>query len=150
MYKNLDAKRDFMEENINEIMLVDTRAKRLLSYIIKYLGLSTTLNDKRIELFVMSLAENDEPDYDILTDIVMDIKGLNVKPLDYLTNRKERIFTKDEVVKIIPSLSEYFNQIPIRSNYICGGEFMIKIEGDYFKIFDSRDRRLFDPIYVRR
>ena len=150
MYKNLDAKRDFMEENINEIMLIDTRAKRLLSYIIKHLGLGTTLNDKRIELFVMSLAENDEPDYDILTDIVMDIKGLNVKPLDYLTNRKERIFTKDEVVKIIPSLSEYFHQIPIRSNYTCGDGFMIKIEGDYFKIFDSRDRRLFDPIFVRR
>ena len=149
MYKNSDAKRDFMEENINEIMLVDTRAKRLLSYIIKHLGLGTTLNDKRIELFVMSLTENDEPDYDILTDIVMDIKGLNVKPLDYLTNRKERIFTKDEVVKIIPSLSEYFYQIPIRTKYTCG-EFMIKIEGDYFKIFDSRDRRLFDPIFVRR
>ena len=149
MYKNLDAKRDFMEENINEIMLVDSRAKRLLSYIIKHLGLGTTLNDKRIELFVMSLAENDEPDYDILTDIVMDIKGLNVKPLDYLTNRKERIFSKDEVVKIIPSLSEYFHQIPIRTNYTCG-DFMIKIEGDYFKIFDPRDRRLFDPIFVRR
>ena len=80
----------------------------------------------------------------------MDIKGLNVKPLDYLTNRKERIFTKDEVVKIIPSLSEYFHQIPIRSNYTCGDGFMIKIEGDYFKIFDPRDRRLFDPIFVRR
>ena len=153
MNKELEAKRDFMKDNINEVMLVDTRAKRLLTYILNKLGLSKTLDDPRIEAFVMSLNEEDEPDYDILTDIVMELKGYNVKPIEYLSNKKDRIFTKDEVIKVFPYLAKFINQLndyKCKSSFLCGDGFRIELDGEYYKISNYDKRRMFIPIYVIR
>ena len=144
-----EARIDFMLENINEILLVDPRAKRLLMFIIRNLGLRKALKDPRLEAFVMSL-EGDEPDYDILTEMIMDIKGYKVKPLDYLNNAKDKTFNKEEIMSVCPALKKYFNCINAGQSFVLGGGFVMVIDGNYYKIYNTKKDRMFDPIYIRR
>lgn len=114
---------DFVKDCLNEIMLIDARACRLVSFIIKSCG-EEALQDQRIRDFIDSY--DIEPEYSILVEWVMQLKGLKKSPLDDLiecSDNKE--FGINEIKTIIPNIDEIVNKI-IRTNIpvIHGGMFI--------------------------
>ena len=155
MKKNLNEKikKDFMKEVINEIMLVDERANRLIKYIINRIGITKFLEDPRIESFIMT-ANEDDIDYDALVNIVMELKGYNAKPLDYIGyDNKQRAdtYSKEEISRLFPEFKEFFYSLDIQEKpLICDDGFGIMIEDDYYKIYNVDKKRKFEPIYIVR
>lgn len=155
MKKNLNEKikKDFMKEVINEIMLVDERANMLIKYIINHIGITKFLEDPRIESFIMT-ANEDDIDYDALVNIVMELKGYNAKPLDYIGyDNKQRAdtYSKEEISRLFPEFKEFFYSLDIQEKpLICDDGFGIMIEDDYYKIYNVDKKRKFEPIYIIR